>query len=202
LQLYGASEVGVLFMEGDDGLLHHCPETTHVELLPVKATTPGATEVAVVVVTTLDKTVQPLLRFVIGDLVQVARSGPRRYTPVAPIRSLEGRFQDALIRPDGAWVTAGSLDRAVGAVRGIQSYQANQANPSSVTIDIVPERDATPTLLDEVRARVATLLAPLEVTLRLSTGIACEGSGKFRLSRRHFTVDLGTLFEDGAERTA
>src|SRR5262249_54834559 len=41
LQLYGASEVGVLFMEGEDGRLHHCPFTTHVELLPARVATPA-----------------------------------------------------------------------------------------------------------------------------------------------------------------
>jgi len=44
---------------------------------------------------------------------------------------------------------------------------------------------------------VLPLLAPLEVTLRTVTGIAGESSGKFRLVRRHFSVDLGALLEEG-----
>ena len=100
-QLYGASEVGVLFMEGEDGLLHHTPHTTHVELLPARVPTPGADHVALVVVTTLDRVAQPLLRFVVGDLVQVDhRGGPRRFSPVAPLQlHREGRVQDALSTP-------------------------------------------------------------------------------------------------------
>jgi len=196
-QLYGASEVGVLFMQGVDPLLHHCPITTHVELLPVKARTPGAEDVALVVVTTMDRTVQPLVRFVVGDLVQVAPDGPRRFTPVAPIRSAEGRLQDAIVRPDGAWVTAGALDRALAGHVGVAFYQANQTSPTRVVIDLVPERDASATLLDEIKERVLPLLAPLEVTLRTVTGIAGESSGKFRLVRRHFSVDLGALLEEG-----
>jgi phenylacetate-CoA ligase len=199
-QLYGATEVGVLFMqgEGEGALLHHCPITTHVELLPVKAPTPGAEDVALVVVTTMDKIVQPLLRFVVGDLVRVDRSGPRLFTPVAPIRSAEGRLQDSLIRPDGAWVTAGALDRALGGEAGVAFYQANQVNPASVVIDVVPEQGARATLLAEIKERLAPLLAPLDVTLRLATGIAGEASGKFRLVRRQFTVDLGGLLDAGA----
>src|SRR5439155_20732870 len=93
LQLYGASEVGVLYMEGADGRLHHAPFTTHVELLPAKVPTPGASNVALVVVTTLDRVAQPLVRFVVGDLVQVDPSGPRTFTTVPPIVSVEGRMQ-------------------------------------------------------------------------------------------------------------
>ena len=197
-QLYGASEVGVLFMQGEDGLLHHCPKTTHVELLPVKVATPGAEDVALVVVTTLDRKVQPLVRFVVGDLVRVARRGPRRFTPVAPIVSPEGRVQDAIVRPDGAWVTSGAFDRAIAAHPGVAFYQANQPDPTSVVVDVVADASATASLAAEVRERLLPLLSPLEVTVRLATGIAGESSGKFRLVRRHFTVDLGALVDEGA----
>jgi phenylacetate-CoA ligase len=197
-QLYGASEVGVLFMQGTDGLLHHCPRTTHVELLPVKVATPGAADVALVVVTTLDRTVQPLVRFVVGDLVQVAPNGPRRFTSVAPIVSAEGRIQDALIRPDGAWVTAGALDRVLATHEGVASYQANQTAKTAVVIDVVPAPSFGGSLLAELEDRTRPLLDPLDVTFRLATGIAGEPSGKFRLARRHFTTDLGALLDAGA----
>jgi phenylacetate-CoA ligase len=196
-QLYGASEVGVLFMQGDGELLHHCPRTTHVELLPVKVATPGADDVALVVVTTLDRKVQPLVRFVVGDLVRVAKSGPRLFTPVAPIVSPEGRLQDAIVRPDGAWVTAGAVDRELSDQAGIALYQANQADAAEVVVDVVPEPDASEGLAIEVTERLSTLLGPLKVTVRLTTAIAAESSGKFRIVRRQFPVDLGGVIDGG-----
>jgi phenylacetate-coenzyme A ligase PaaK-like adenylate-forming protein len=201
-QLYGASEVGVLFMQGEDGLLHHCPLTTHVELLPVKVATPGAENVALVVVTTLDRKVQPLVRFVVGDLVQVAGDARGRFTPVRPIVSPEGRLQDAIIRPDGAWVTAGAFDRAMASHPGIALYQANQADPQAVVVDVVAEAGATSELAAEVRAHIAPLLSPLEVSVRLVTAIAAESSGKFRIVRRQFPTDLGALLAEGSGVTA
>jgi phenylacetate-CoA ligase len=195
-QLYGASEVGVLFMQGDDLLLHHCPFTTHVELLPIKVPTPGAEDVALVVVTTLDRVVQPLVRFVVGDLVRVKHDGPRRFTPVAPIVSPEGRIQDAIVRPDGAWITAGAFDRALGSHAGVGLYQANQPSPAAVIVDVVPEASAPPSLADELKERLAPLLASLDVTVRLVTAIAAEPSGKFRIVRRQFPVDLGALRDE------
>jgi phenylacetate-CoA ligase len=189
LQLYGASEVGVLFMEGDDGLLHHSPYTTHVELLPVQVPTPGAKDVALVVVTTLDRVAQPLLRFVVGDFVQVEPSGPRRFSPVAPLRSIEGRVQDALMRPDGALVTTGALDRALEPVTPIELYQARQADPESVEIDVVATKDVT----GAVRDVLAPLLEGLRVEVRSVTAVSPEPSGKFRVSKRDFPVDVSAL---------
>jgi len=193
-QLYGASEVGVLFMEGDDGLLHHSPFTTHVELLPARVPTPGAKDVALVVVTTLDRIAQPLLRFVVGDLVQVEPGGPRRFTSVAPLRSIEGRVQDAIVRPDGALVTTGAIDRALAPLEGIEQYQVRQRTAREVEIDIVPrpEADASP----DPRARevLGPLFEGLATNVRRVTAVAAKPSGKFRVSRRDFPIDIERTF--------
>ncbi len=53
------------------------------------------------------------MRYVLGDLVQVAE-GPSRFTTVPPLESVEGKLDDAIIRPDGALVTPGAIDRALG----------------------------------------------------------------------------------------
>jgi phenylacetate-CoA ligase len=201
LQLYGASEVGVLFMEGEDGRLHHAPFTTHVELLPAKVPTPGAKDVALVVVTTLDRKAQPLTRFVIGDVVQVDRDGPRRYTSVPPLVSVEGRVQDAVVRPDGALVTAGAIDRAIAGGAGgeagahVALFQVNQRTPDAVEVDVVAEEGHEAGVVDAVRARLAPLMEGLALSVRSAVAVAAEPSGKFRVSRRHFALDLGRTFE-------
>ena len=193
-QLYGASEVGVLFMEGLDERLHHAPFTTHVELLPVKVPTPGAKDVALVVVTTLDRVAQPLLRFVVGDLVQVDASGPRTYTSVAPIATIEGRVQDSVLRPDGAIVTCGAIDRALGAC-DVAVFQVNQREPGSVEVDVVPEPGREATAVAAARAALAPLFEGLALNVRTATAISAEPSGKFRVVRRSFPLDLARSFE-------
>jgi phenylacetate-CoA ligase len=194
LQLYGASDVGVLFTEGDDGRLHHAPFTTHVELLPARVPTPGAKDVALVLVTSLDRVAMPLVRYVVGDLVQVDPAGPRRWTSVPPLASVEGRVDDALVRPDGALVTAGALDRALGAVDGVRLWQCNQRTPERVELDVVADGDAA-RVVDEARTRLAPLLEGLELTARSTTAIPIEPSGKFRVSKRHFPLDLARCFQ-------
>ena len=194
LQLYGSTEVGVLFMEGDDGRLHHCPLTTHVELVFARAETAGSKDVALVVVTTLDRVVQPLVRFVVGDLVQVDRSGESKFTTVPPLLSMEGRLQDVLVRPDGALVTAAAVDRALAPLDGVAGYQVDQRSASGVEVDVVPEAGAADSILEDVRARLELLLPGLKLQIRKATAIAAEPSGKYRLARRHFPLDLGRIF--------
>jgi phenylacetate-CoA ligase len=194
LQLYGASEVGVLFMEGSDGRLHHAPFTTHVELLPARVPTPGARDVALVVATTLDRCAMPLVRFVVGDLVQVDRGTAPAWTSVPALLSVEGRLDDAVVRPDGALVTAGALDRAIGAPDGLSAWQIHQATAGAISIDVVADGDASRTA-DEVRARVLPLCEGLEVTARPVSAIAVEASGKLRVSKRDFPLDLPRCFE-------
>jgi phenylacetate-coenzyme A ligase PaaK-like adenylate-forming protein len=195
-QLYGASEVGVLFMEGEDGLLHHAPYTTHIELLRCKVATPGSKDVALVVVTTMDRIAQPLIRFVIGDLVQVDWDGEKRLTSVPPLASVEGRVQDAMVRPDGALVTAGAIDRALASVIGLAMFQANQHTPTKIEVDVSPEDGSN---AEDVASAARLTLAPLfegmELVVRTATAIAAEPSGKFRTSRRHFAIDFARSFE-------
>jgi phenylacetate-CoA ligase len=198
LQLYGASEIGVLFMEGEDGRLHHCPFTTHVELLPLRVPTPGAEDVALVVATSLDRVAMPLVRFVLGDLVQVDVRGPRRFTTVAPLRSVEGRVDDAVLRPDGALVTAGAIDRVLAPIDGLRLWQVNQRAADRVEVDLVADGDTGP-IVDDARARLAPLFAGLETVARAATAIPIEPSGKFRVSKRHFPVELERLVDTGGE---
>ncbi|HVH40883.1 MAG TPA: hypothetical protein VM925_01025 [Labilithrix sp.] len=190
---FGARAVGTLFVQGDDGNMHHAPYATHVELLRAKVETPGASDVALVVVTTLDREIQPLVRFVLGDLVQVA-SGEGRYTTVPPVVSVEGSIDDAIVRPDGALVTPGAIDRAIGpAPRG---YQVVQTEAGDVEIEVV---GASPAHLEEA---LRPLFGGMKITARSSTAIGAEPTGKYRTTRRRRPLDLSTVFEtrEGSDR--
>ena len=98
------------------------------------------------------------------------------------------------MRPDGALVTAGALDRALGAVEGVRLWQVNQPTPDRVEVDIVTDGDAAH-VVEEARARLAPLLEGLTLTARSTTAIPIEPSGKFRVSKRHFPLDLARCFE-------
>ncbi len=192
LQVYAAREAGTLFVEADDGLMHHAPFATHVELLPAKVATPGAEDVALVVVTTLDREVQPLVRYVLGDLVQVARGAEGRFTTVSPIRSVEGRLEDALLRPDGALVTAAAVDRALAPL-GASGYQLTQRSADAVEVEVVGASDDA--AVAAVRGALAPLTGALRLDIRSTTSISVEPNGKVRTCRRSLPVALTSAFE-------
>jgi hypothetical protein len=180
LQIYGARETGILFVEAEDGLLHHAPYGSHVELLRAKVPTPGASGVAMVVVTTLERDVQPLVRYVLGDLVQVAANGGG----IAPLTSVEGRLDDALVRPDGAIVTAGAVDRALEGLH-LTGYQLTQRETDAADLEVVGGAPAA------AKSAVEGLLQGLRIDARAATSIAVDPSGKYRSTRRdHARVPL------------
>ena len=187
IDVLAARAAGTLFVEGDDGKMHHAPSATHVELLRAKVETPGAKDVALVVVTTLDREVQPLVRYVLGDLVSIA-DGPPRYTTVPPIAAVEGTFDDAIVRPDGALVTPRALDRAI-ATAGPRAYQVIQRAPAAVEVEVV---GGSP---DSVRDALAPLLGGMTIEARAATAIGVEPNGKYRISRRTIPLALSAAFE-------
>jgi phenylacetate-coenzyme A ligase PaaK-like adenylate-forming protein len=182
LDVYAAREVGTLFVTGADGLMHHAPFTTYVEMLPAKVPTPGAEDVALLVVTTLEREVQPLVRYVVGDLVQRVSA--------TTIRTVEGTLDDAIVRPDGAIVTPGAIDRAIGPEP--RAYQVIQSAPDAVELEVV---GADPKAMEE---RVRPLFEGLQVRGRAVTAIGVEPNGKYRTTKRqNVPLALESAFDAG-----
>jgi phenylacetate-CoA ligase len=188
-EMYGCKEAGVLFVE-HDGFFHAVPGT-HVELLPVKVPTPGASDVALVVVTTLSRTLQPLIRYVVGDIVQMQKTDTRWL-----VRSIEGRIDDAIVRPDGAIVTAAAVDRALseaGQFEELAMYQLDQRDATHLTIDVVLRRERA-NAVDIAKRALSDLCSGMHVEARTVTAIAAEVGGKFRTARRHVPLDIARSF--------
>ncbi len=186
MDVLAAREVGALFVQSDDGLMHHAPFTTHIEFLPAKVPTPGAENVALLVVTTIEREVQPLVRYVLGDLVCV-RQGAGRFSPVSPITSVEGSLDDAIVRPDGAILTPGAIDRALGPTP--RAYQVVQTEASSLEVLVV---GSSP---DDAAHALSPLVDGMRITARSATAIGVEPTGKVRTTRRACPISTLGAFE-------
>jgi hypothetical protein len=109
---------------------------------------------------------------------------------VPPLVSVEGKLDDAIIRPDGALVTPGALDRAIAAAGPLpRAYQVVQRDATNVELEVI---GGSP---EAAQAAIAPLLEGLTITARPATAIAVEPNGKYRISRRVAPLTGYELFE-------
>jgi len=168
LSLYGATEAGVLFMESEDGRLHHNARHSHIELLSEGA------DLYRIAVTTLGREWMPLLRYELGDVVRLAPGGDEA-GPGYQLARIEGRLSDCL-RTDGGLFTPAGLDDLVDeAEPAIEAWQLAE-EPSGWRLRVVGS--------DGTKAAAAlTAAVGRSITASREAAILPEGSGKYRLVR-------------------
>jgi phenylacetate-CoA ligase len=165
VQLYGATEAGVLFMQCDDGLLRHSVRHSHIELLDVGG------GLGRVVVTTLGRTWMPLLRYDLGDLVRLAPGENDGYV----FQRIEGRSGDAVPVRDRL-ITPAEIDDALDAAEPTITMWQLAREGAGFTLRVC-DSDGT------AAARALSTLLETTVTPRREAAILPEGSGKYRLVR-------------------
>ena len=116
----------------------------------------------------------------LGDLVQAKDA--------STITTVEGTLEDSIVRPDGALVTPGAIDRAVGAE--LRAYQVAQNAADAVEVEIIGGNVA------EVEARVRPLFEGMKVQARAVTAIGVEPNGKYRTTKR---TNVGLSIESAFE---
>lgn len=167
IDLYGSSETGHLLVQSD-GVMRPSPETALLE-----STNPGG--VGELLVTTVTNPYLPLLRYEVGDYVELVADG----------FLVHGRKRDALRAANGRLLTTRQVDAAFAGLRGIAHYQLRQRADGAAHLSVLPERsgDPLPDAQATLKARLAGLLgAP--VTSEAVALLTPEDSGKFRLTLR------------------
>jgi phenylacetate-CoA ligase len=173
--LYGATEAGVLFMECARGRLHHNTRHSHIELLDAGG------GLARVVVTTLGRAWMPLLRYDIGDLVQVV-DGPcacGRDDGGYLLARIEGRANDAVEVGGKLWTPATLDDVVDGADETIVHWQLARSEADDKWIlHTVGGSDGGARAAAALTAALGTA-----VEARPAPMIQPEASGKYRIVR-------------------
>jgi hypothetical protein len=175
LSLYGATEAGVLFMECSAGKLHHNARHSHIELIDV------GDQLGRVVVTTLGRTWMPLLRYDIGDLVQLA-DGPcacGRAEEGFLLERIEGRASDAPTSSDGRLYSPARIDDLVDdADASLAQWQLAPAPSHGWVLRVVGSADAGQAAAQALEQALGAPVAPV-----VEAAILPEGSGKYRAVR-------------------
>ena len=182
---YGCGELGTIAHECEKGSLHVHAENLLVEILDpdtgLPANGPGE-----VVVTELNNTAMPLIRYRLGDFAEMSFRGCACQRSLPTLHNVFGRSYD-MVRNRAGQQFHGEFfmyifEDARRRNMGITAFQAIQEDLDHVTVKVVTSSAYGDASESFVRERIrAGLGASVEVSFQQVPEIARERSGKMRL---------------------
>ncbi|HVX67335.1 MAG TPA: hypothetical protein VHA11_12065 [Bryobacteraceae bacterium] len=188
---YGSRETGFVAHECPVGGLHIHSDRVHLEVLDGnRAVAPG--EVGEIVITVLDATAMPFIRYRTGDLGSLEPGACPCGLPFPLLRSVEGRADDVLLGRDHRVMHSMAVIYYIKETPGIAQFRIYQDSVEKIRLDVVPTRAGA----DLPRERIVQTLRkqfgyPVDVEIRLVDALAPTASGKHRtvvssLTRHYF----------------
>jgi phenylacetate-CoA ligase len=177
---YSASETGVIALQcPHSGLYHIQSEVALVEVLGSEGRPCLPGETGRVAVTPLHNFAQPLLRYDIGDLAEVA--GPCACGRTLPtLARIVGRTTGMLVLPDGALMRPYFHAAIAEAGLPIRQFQIVQRARDSIEARLAVERPLSAAEEEALRARLrAAARADFAITFTYHAEIARGPGGKF-----------------------
>ncbi|MEZ5979695.1 MAG: hypothetical protein R3F34_15960 [Planctomycetota bacterium] len=151
LDSYGHMERTVAVVECERGGRHAAQDYGLLETIDVRAE-PGGTRVGRVVGTGLHGLAMPLVRYDVGDEIELAPEGANcpcgRTLPL--VGAVRGRVADVVRTPDGRAV--GTLYTLVEERHGVRAFQFRQLAPDRVLLLVVPGPRFADAAAEELRA--------------------------------------------------
>ena len=180
IDVYGSREIPGIACECRLGNMHVNSDLVHVEYLPV----PGDPGRRRLVITALDNTVFPFIRYDIGDHGSPLEEPCRCGLPFPAMRWGLGKLIDSLLSPEGRLMYGGWFEGLMYRVRGIHEYQFRQKQADEITLYIVPTDefgDETREHLKGVEREIRRDFSP-RIRLRVETvaSIPLTPAGKHR----------------------
>ena len=176
---YSTVENAIFASECEHGRLHVSPDVSVVEILRPDGAPCSPGEVGEVVVTTLARAYQPLVRFRLGDLAawddEPCPCG--RQMPI--MKEVVGRIEDVVVGPDGR-----EMVRFHGVFVGqphIREGQVIQEATNRIRVKVVPSEGFTESDAKDVVGRVRQRLgAGVDVIVEPVSQIPRTAAGKFK----------------------
>ncbi|MBM4014905.1 MAG: phenylacetate--CoA ligase family protein [Planctomycetes bacterium] len=166
LDSYGLLEQAASIFECPAGGQHVNSDYALHEFVPTEFRTPDGSPLHAIVGTTLHNRSMPLLRYDVGDLVELLPAGARCRCaiPLPLVKAVHGRTEDAVVTPDGRCVTA--LFVVPDEVPGVAGVQFLQDDPLHLRIRVVPTAEFDAAREREFIAFAQQLVGPaLRITL-------------------------------------
>lgn len=176
---YGAVEFCMFASQCEHGRYHVSPDVGVLEILDAEGRPCPPGVIGEVVTTGLHNTLQPLIRYRIGDAARWAVDQSCACGRAMPIlEAIEGRFEDMCITPDGRHLLR--FDTVFKGVATIKEAQVIQERIDTFRILVVPapgfgERD-----IAQLRANMRLHVGDVVTEIEQVDAIERTASGKFR----------------------
>lgn len=203
---YCAVEMCLFASQCEYGRYHVSPEVGIIEILDSDGNNVPLGVMGEVVCTGLQNTLQPLIRYRIGDVARWAinQSCPcGRAMPI--IESIEGRFEDICLTPDGREMLR--FDTVFKGVKNIREAQVIQETLDLFTIHVVPAGGFGDHDIERIQTNMQLHVGSVRTEVKSVEAIPRTASGKFKavtcnvspqhkaLLRQNRPIDLSGVLE-------
>lgn len=169
---YGCVEAGALGYECEAGRIHLSEEIAYFEV---------ELETGELLITPLMNLTFPLLRYRIGDLVEVAPGACPCGRQLLALKSIVGRDNDLVRKPDGRPVHAELFDYVMRQQPGVRRYRVVQRRADALEVLLETGGGVSPEQLDRLRETLLERVGrEFFVEVRVVDRIPNDPSGKFR----------------------
>ncbi|MFI5364873.1 MAG: phenylacetate--CoA ligase family protein [Candidatus Binatia bacterium] len=134
IDVYGSREIPGIATECERGTMHINDDLVHVEYLPA----PGDPGGYRLVVTALDNTVFPFIRYDIGDTGAPLSDPCPCGLPFSTMQWGFGKVLDSFVSPEGCIMTGGFFEDLMYGITGVHAYQFRQKTPTEILLYVVP----------------------------------------------------------------
>jgi phenylacetate-CoA ligase len=192
---YGSTEAGYVFMECERGKLHQVSSCCRVDVEFMRPEY-GYPSAGRLLLTTLTNPWRSLIRFDVGDLVQIDPACTCGRNDGYVGSGFAGRIADLTYTTDGFPVTTATIESIMAGWKSVAEFQVFQQE-GFYNINIVLDEDATTSksLKGKIIERLLSLYGRSAViNVRFVEKIETEPSGKYRLTRSNIPVNIDRLF--------
>jgi hypothetical protein len=112
------------------------------------------------------------------------------------LSDIEGRAMNSTVSTKGKLITPFMLDKAVSVLDNVDEYRLDQDTPKDFLLQLVSERADKDILTKEATSIMKRLYGTeANITVVYEKAITPETSGKYRLSRANFPIEIENFLD-------
>ncbi|HZK01825.1 MAG TPA: hypothetical protein VFC96_03080 [Anaerovoracaceae bacterium] len=184
---YGARDAGIIAYQCPAGSMHISAENAILEVVDPESLEPlPMGERGVFLVTDLNNTVMPRLRYRLGDRGTLSEEKCSCGMGLPILKELDGREADIFITVDGKFIHGHAFNRLSRSINSVKQFQIIQEQPSLARLAIVRSEGYDQGEIDWFISSVKQMLPGTKIDISMVNHIPVSGSGKLCNTIRKF----------------